>query len=175
MDAGDLCYGHSVQISSDDTSGSLFKKLENEAAIGLDNFLDELITSKGDLTYTPQYEDLASFAPTIKKTDGLINPIKENYDSLNNKLRAYTPWPGLYLFLDSFRLKVHEIEQYPMMLNPGEVNISQGPLLIGLSDGKAVRLKTVQAEGKKAQSDNDWLNGIRNKVSSLSLNKEHYE
>lgn len=175
MDAGDLCYGHKVQIDKDETSGTLFKKLEGEAAIGLKNFLDAFANSNGQLNFTPQDEAAVSFAPTIKKTDGLINPYVETFETLNNRRRAYTPWPGIYLFLSGMRLKIHDIEAYPKKLQPGEVNISTGPLLLGLSDGSSVRLRKIQAEGKKPQADSEWLNGIKNKISNLELDKEHYE
>ncbi|MCR9205168.1 MAG: methionyl-tRNA formyltransferase [Halobacteriovoraceae bacterium] len=175
MDAGDLCYGHTVEISPDDTSGSLFKKLENEAAVGLENFLTHFRNTHGELTYTAQNEENATFAPTIKKQDGLINPFNENFERLNNKRRAYSPWPGLYIFISGMRLKVHDIEVYPQKLKAGEVNISQGTLVIGLSDESAVRLKKIQAEGKKPQTDGEFLNGIKNKLTQLELDREHYE
>lgn len=175
MDAGDLCYGHSVEISPDDTSGSLFKKLEAEAAIGLKNFLTTFSKTNGELSFSAQNNEEVSFAPTIKKQDGLINPFNENFDSLNNKRRAYSPWPGLYLFLSGMRIKVHEIEPYPQNLKTGEVDTSQGTLVIGLSDESAVRFKKVQAEGKKPQTDGEFLNGIRNKLTKLELDQEHYE
>lgn len=175
MDAGDLCYGHKIEITPEETSGTLFKKLENEAAKGLINFLKDFVEKSGEVSFTPQNESEATFAPTINKHDGLINPLKENFEILNNKRRAYTPWPGLFIFISGMRLKVHEIEKYPQNLNPGEINISQGTLVLGLSDSSAVRLKKIQAEGKKPQTDGEFLNGIRNKFETLNLDRDHYE
>lgn len=174
MDAGDICYEHTVPIALQDTSESLFKKLESEAAIGLERFLENFYFSKGDLHYKVQNKDDVSFAPSIKKEQGLINPLKESADVIINKLRAFTPWPGCFLYLNDFRLKVHEIETFPKSLSPGSIDTAMGALVIGTSDG-TIRLNRVQLDGKKAQADTDFLNGVKSKKITLSLNEDHYE
>ncbi|MCF8058060.1 MAG: methionyl-tRNA formyltransferase [Bacteriovoracaceae bacterium] len=174
MDAGDLVYSHDVVISPEDNSGTLFKKLEQESAIGLKTFLDLFMDKKGTLTFKSQEEDNVSFAPTIQKEDGLINPFTEDSIKIQNKLRAYTPWPGLFIYLNDMRLKVHTIEAFPKVLNPGDVDTQLGSLLIGTTKG-TIRLSGVQPEGKKAQKDTDFLNGIKSKKIVLQLNKDKYE
>lgn len=174
MDAGDLVYDHEVPILPGDNSGTLFKKLEKEAAVGLHNFLETFSKTSGDLTYTQQDNNKATFAPTILKTDGLINPFKEDCQTIINKLRAYTPWPGLHIFLNDARLKVHAVEAFPKNLQPGEIDIALGSLLLGTTKG-TIRLGSIQPEGKKAQRDVDFLNGIKSKNISLKLHKERYE
>jgi methionyl-tRNA formyltransferase len=163
-----------VPISPEDTSGTLFKKLEKEASLGLQNFLEIFSKTSGDLTYTPQDNNKASFAPTILKSDGLINPFKEDCQTIINKLRAYSPWPGLHIFLSDARLKVHVVEAFPKNLQPGEIDTELGSLLLGTTKG-TIRLGSIQPEGKKAQRDVDFLNGIKSKKISLKLNKERYE
>lgn len=174
MDAGDICYEHKVQIDKEDTSQSLFLKLEKEAAIGLENFIKEFKEKNGDISFRKQNPDLVSFAPTIKKEDGLINPKVETSVTIINKLRAYTPWPGCFVYLNDFRLKVHEIEIFPKSLNPGDVDTGMGALLLGTKEG-TIRLTTVQPDGKKAQRDADFLNGVKSKGLTLKLSEEHYD
>lgn len=173
MDAGDICYEHQVDIDPNDTSASLFKKLEEEAAIGLNNFIDDFVRKKGDLNFKKQNPDDVSFAPTIQKKDGLINPFQEKSQETINKLRAYTPWPGCFIFINDLRLKVIELESFPKDLSPGEIDTSMGALVVGTLDG-TLRLKKVQPEGKKPQADTDFLNGIKSKGIVLDIKKEKY-
>jgi len=175
MDAGDICYEHSVEIKESYTSLELFQKLQQEASVGLNKFLNLFTLNSGILNYRVQNEDDVSFAPIIKKEDGLINPYCEDFNSLKNKFRAYFSWPGLFIYFNDFRLKIHEIEPYPQELQSGDIDISQGMLLLGLKDNSTVRLKKIQAEGKKIQTDSEFLNGIKNKVDNLTLDISHYE
>ena len=173
MDAGDICYEHKVTIEPNDTSETLFNKLQTEAASGLKSFIDHFISNSGEIEFRPQDPEHVSFAPTIKKVDGLINPYKESANQIINKLRAYTPWPGCHLYLNDFRIKVLELEPFPKKLNPGEIDTSMGSLVLGTVEG-ALHLKTVQPDGKKAQADSNFLNGIKSKGITLEINKEHY-
>lgn len=174
MDAGDICYEHTVPITPEETSQTLFKKLEKEAALGLRNFLEDFVEKNGDINYRQQDPHLVSFAPTIKKEDGLINPLKESSKTIINKLKAYTPWPGCFIYFNDFRLKVHQIEVFPKALAPGEVDTSMGALLLGTTDG-TIRLSSVQPDGKKPQRDADFLNGVKSKGLTLKLNDENYD
>ncbi len=174
MDAGDICYDHQVSINPQETSASLFKKLEGEAAIGLKNFIQDFVEKEGMVEFRKQDPNQISCAPTIQKGDGLINPLKENAIAIINKMRAFTPWPGCFIYLNDFRLKVHEIELFPKELDAGQIDVSMGALLLGTANG-TIRLSSVQPEGKKAQKDTDFLNGIKSKKLDLLLNKDHYE
>jgi methionyl-tRNA formyltransferase len=174
MDAGDICYDHTVAIEENDTSLTLFKKLEVEAAKGLGSFIQEFVEKNGNVSFKEQNPSEVSFAPTIQKKDGLINPFKENASKIINKMRAFTPWPGCYIFLNDFRLKVLEIEKFPKELRAGEIDSSMGAILLGTSEG-TIRLTSVQPEGKKAQKDIDFLNGLKSKNVELCLNEDSYE
>lgn len=174
MDAGDICYQHKVAITPEETSGSLFKKLEAEAAKGLKNFLINFSACNGDIEYTKQDESQVSFAPTISKNDGLINPFADNQEQIINKSRAYSPWPGLFIFFNGHRVKVHKVSKYDLDLGAGEINTEYGALILGSRNG-SLRLEEVQPEGKKTISDKDFLNGFKSRNEILVLDKDHYE
>ncbi len=174
MDAGDICYEHKVTISDDDTSASLFKRLESEAALGLTNFLETLVKKPDQVSYRQQNDSEATFAPTIKKQDGLINPFNFSATEILNQLRAYTPWPGLFIFISDQRLKVTELELFPQSLEAGQIDHKLGALLLGTKEG-TLRLKSVQPEGKKPQEDKNYLNGLKSKSVIPTLDRNHYE
>ncbi len=169
MDAGDIAYSKEVDISDDDTSDTLFKKLEKEAAISLCEFIPLLRDNK--ITYKKQDESLVSFAPTIKKLDGKIDFHNESAVAITNKFKAYYPWPGVFFYLNNVRVKVHEITNSKIKLNPGEVHTDMGEINIGCKEG-SLHFKRVQVDGKKPCTDTDLLRGLKNKYSSFEVTNE---
>ncbi len=175
MDAGDIVYDHEVSIDPNETCDLLFKKLEKEAASGLVKFITHLISSNEDIQYTPQNEDEVSFAPTINKQDGLLNPLNSCAITCFNKYRAYYPWPGIYLYInDNTRLKITKVSLSPdNSLAAGEFDITSGKLLLGTQKG-CLHLENVQLDGKKAVSDKDFINTLKSKKSNLVLDRSVY-
>ncbi|MFL5783226.1 MAG: methionyl-tRNA formyltransferase, partial [Bacteriovoracaceae bacterium] len=70
MDAGDLVHFRTVPIGPQETGGQLYAKLKGEAAGAMNDLLQKIIDDK--VTYTKQDESKVSFAPTLKKEDGLL-------------------------------------------------------------------------------------------------------
>jgi methionyl-tRNA formyltransferase len=171
MDAGDIVYSHDVAISPDETSASLFSKLQIEAAAGLSNFLEILTSDETKIQYLPQNEDDASFAPIITKSDGLILPAQESAKTIHCKSKAYYPWPGTFIYINGQRLKVIETELVSTHTACEEINLSFGTLIIGTIEG-SIRLKTVQLDGKKPISDSEYINGVKNKVDKLIISQK---
>jgi methionyl-tRNA formyltransferase len=165
MDAGDLVHSHPVSISENETGGSLYTRLKLQAALSLNEFIENLHADK--VTYTPQDPAGVSFAPTLKKEDGHLKFAEESSVTIFNKVRALKPWPGTFCFFNDKRMKVLEIEKEDhVKLKPGEVSIKNNTLVVGTSDG-AIRLTSVQIAGKKVCSDIELLNGLRLNENSL--------
>ena len=161
MDAGDLCLSHPVDIHPDETGGQLYTKLKFQAALSLNNFINDLFSNS--IEFTPQDESKVSFAPTLKKEDGYLDfKVLDRYEIIN-KVRALYPWPGTYCFLGKKRLKVFKVLATSKSLKPGEVESTSKEIFIGCKDG-AIRLYEVQLEGKKRGYDSDLINGIKEKI-----------
>ncbi len=167
MDAGDLVHFHQLKISPTETGGQLYTRLKFQAALST-NTLTELIL-ENNLVFTPQDPSGISFAPTLKKEDGLLNFKDSSIKKIHNQIRALDPWPGTYCFLGKQRMKVFEIEQLQRALKPGETSIEHGHLAIGVIDG-TIRLSSVQLEGKKICTDTELLNGLKNKGGEIIIN-----
>lgn len=161
MDAGDIAYSQHVSIAGDETGGQLYTRLKFQAALSLNNFIDNLLANK--ISFEKQNEDQVSFAPTLKREDGYLNFSKKSFKVLNNQVRALYPWPGTFCFLGKKRLKIFQISKSDLELAPGSVNTQNGQLIIGCADG-SIRINSLQLEGKKACSDIELLNGIRNDI-----------
>lgn len=161
MDAGDLVHFHTVPIAPTETGGQLYTRLKFQAALSMNDLVQKLLD--GPLTYTKQDEAKVSFAPTLKKEDGLLCFAEKTSEQILNLIRAMDPWPGTYCFLNGKRLKVLSAEKYHIGIPPGKAKNDLGSLIIGCADG-SLRLSEVQLEGKKPCSDRELLNGLKSEI-----------
>lgn len=161
MDAGDLVHFHEVAIAPTETGGQLYTRLKFQAALAMNDLILKVLENK--LTYTAQDESQVSFAPTLKKEDGLLDFAHKTTEQILNQIRALTPWPGTYCFLNGKRLKVIEAEIYHGRFAPGKSANDMGSLVVGCLNG-TLRLSQVQLEGKKQCSDGELLNGIKSDI-----------
>lgn len=161
MDAGDLVHFHTVPIAPTENGGQLYTRLKYQAALAMNDFIVKMLTNQ--VTYTPQNEAEVSFAPTLKKEDGVLKFSEKNVSQILNQVRALDPWPGTYCFLNSKRLKVLKAEAYHTKMAPGKAKNDMGSLVVGCLDG-SLRLIEVQLEGKKSCSDKELLNGIKSEI-----------
>jgi methionyl-tRNA formyltransferase len=92
LDSGPVLLQREVEIGPAETAGELAPRL---AAIGGDLVVETLERlARGDLAARPQAAELATYAPRLSRESGAVDwslPAPELYD----RLRAYTPWPGL--------------------------------------------------------------------------------
>ena len=116
-----------------------------------------------------QDNELATLAPKIKKEDYIINWNKDA-SVVNNKIRAFSPYPGAYTLIDNKRLKIFKSE-----LNKGIgyketgkiINLSKEYFEVSCSHG-SLKIYEIQIEGKKRMSSNDFLMGFQN-LEGISL------
>jgi methionyl-tRNA formyltransferase len=168
MDAGDLVHFHTVSIAPTENGGQLYTRLKFQAALSMNDFITKILNNK--VNYAPQDEAKVSFAPTLKKEDGLLKFGEKTVNEILNLIRALDPWPGTYCFLNGKRLKVLSAEVYHAKIAPGKAKNDLGSLVVGCVDG-SLRLSEVQLEGKKACSDKELLNGIKTDII-ISSDKE---
>lgn len=101
MDEGDVLLSREVDIQPGENTGALEKRLA-EVGAGL---LSETLARRESLPLVPQDQGAATFAPKLKKEDGRIN-WSETAIIVDRKVRAFTPWPSAFTFLDGSRLQV---------------------------------------------------------------------
>jgi methionyl-tRNA formyltransferase len=167
MDAGDLVHFHELAISATETGGQLYTRLKFQAALSTNTLIEEILKNK--LIFTKQDPAFVSFAPTLKKEDGLIDFKNSKNEKIINHIRALDPWPGTYCFLNQQRLKVFSVEQIDRKVAPGKTSLEFGQLVVGTEDG-TLRLTSIQLEGKKVCNDNELLNGLKNKGGEIVIN-----
>jgi len=161
MDAGDLVHFATVSIAPTENGGQLYTRLKYQAALAMNDLIVKILNHQ--VTYTVQDEANVSFAPTLKKEDGLLKFSTKTTNEILNLIRALDPWPGTYCFLNGKRLKVLLAEAYHSKVAPGVAKNDMGSLIVGCLDG-SLRLSEIQLEGKKACSDRELLNGIKTEI-----------
>jgi methionyl-tRNA formyltransferase len=111
----------------------------------------------------PQAQDgsFATYAPMIKKDDGLLDLSLPAID-LERRIRAYNPWPGAFIYWKGQVLKIHQAHVVEDLFeDAGRKVIHQGfPAFI---TGKGILLiDLLQPAGKKVLTSKAFLLGARN-------------
>lgn len=166
MDAGNIVKKNEIEISLDDNLGSLHDKYQKAAPSLIAQVIGDILT--GNITEVIQNEELVSFAPSIPKSQTLLDFVNSSATSLHNKVRGLCPIPSAYCFINNKRVKVFKTELSSVKLSIGETSVDFGTLLIGTIDG-TLRLCEVQLEGKSRGSDFDLINGFKNSNSIITI------
>ena len=160
LDTGDILLQRKLPIAADDTSETLAPKL---AAAGADLVVETLRGCQaGTLHPRPQDDTRATLAPILKREEGIINfsrPAKE----ILNRLKGFQPWPGAHTKFRGKALQVWRASLLEQELNPAELRVEGGRLLVGCGHDTALELLELQLEGKKRSSAADFLRGYRPK------------
>jgi methionyl-tRNA formyltransferase len=156
MDAGDVLISKKIELLESDD----FQTLCNKFQVMLPEFVSRFIEvlTKVELSFTSQNESEVSFAPLIKKEDGFIDPLNDNFEKVRNKIRALKIWPGVYIFLNHQRYKIHQVKESLVTLSPGVFKIMNKEIFLGLKD-RTASIVLIQPPGKKPMASADFING----------------
>ena len=158
LDAGPVLLQQSADILENETAPELMSRL---AEIGAD-LISETLRSLTDIEPKSQIDKEATFAPILKREDGLIDWSMDAY-AIARRVRGFQPWPSAHTRLRSQRLIIWAatpewIEQ--LRFPPGQVIETGGDrLLVACGDGTALRLIEVQLQDSRRMSARDFLNG----------------
>lgn len=159
MDAGDLVKEFPIAISETETGGQLYTRLKYAAALTLNDFISDL--KNNNVSYKAQDESGVSFAPTLKKEDGIIDWQNKTAFQIHNQVRALKPWPGTSATVNGKRTKIIDLKiSNELSLKPSEAKVFNNKLFVGTLDG-TLEILTLQQEGKKVCSALDFLNGLQ--------------
>lgn len=164
IDSGEIILQKRAKIKPEDTAGSLSERMAREGAFLLLKAIS--LVKEGNLELKTQDEKEATFAPKLKKSDGLINWGKEA-DEIYNLVRGLNPWPSAYTFLEGKRLKIWETEVKEGQGKPGEIiGTDENGIWVGCKKGSLL-IKSLQLEGKRKMSASEFLRGHSLKIGRL--------
>jgi methionyl-tRNA formyltransferase len=163
LDTGPMLAKKSIRIARDDTAGAVFETLSQLGADLLIETLPGYVS--GEITPTPQPEEGATYAPMLKKEDGLLNFSSESAEELERRVRAMNPWPGAWMPLKDAVLKIHKARVEQKNGQAGKMFVEQNQPAVYARSG-ALILEEVQPAGKKPMSGKSFLAGFRGWESS---------
>ena len=155
LDTGDVLLQRNVEILPNDTGGSLHDRL---AQIAPEALLESLrLLAAGNAPRIPQDNARATYAPKLKREHGQID-WSESAEAIARKVRAYNPWPGMFMKVDRQDLKVFSASVVDLNGEPGEILRSDKDLIVATGKG-ALSLAEVQLEGKRRMRTGEFLRG----------------
>jgi methionyl-tRNA formyltransferase len=162
LDTGDMLLKWETQIGPEEDALDLGRRLSAAGA----RLLVE--TLRDNPTPVKQDSNEATYAPILKKEDGLIDwswPARK----ISNRSRGFLPWPGTYSFFRGqifhiWKSRVSSDWKSPVANDtpnggPGQMIPQKKSLLIACGEGTTLEAIEVQVEGKKRMSAEAFLNG----------------
>lgn len=166
MDTGDILLQKEVVLDEKETGGSLFDRLMETGAELIVEVLPKI--EAGELTPVVQKEELATYAGKITKDMGNIDFAKSAV-TIERLIRGLNPWPSAFTHYKGKILKIWEADVVSECANaenpvPGTV-IAMDKESFTLATGEgALRIRSLQPEGKKRMSCAEFMRGYEIKV-----------
>lgn len=135
--------------------------LSEELAILGGELLIKTIKNFDIITPLKQNDNEASYAPIIKKEDGLID-WSEPASRIENKTRGFYPWPTAYTHVEGKLLKIFAAEVSPIESKTigYVVDVQKDSFTISTGE-KSLKIIELQLEGKKRMDTASFLAGFK--------------
>jgi methionyl-tRNA formyltransferase len=161
MDAGPIILQQEINISDDDTAVTLGYKLSRKACEILPDVIKNIEIEGYKLI--DQDEGKASFAPRLKKEDGLI-PWDKPAQDIYNLIRGCFGWPGAFTYyqgklLKIYKAKVSRLSGYPVTPLPAEIiKVSKEGIVVATGKDNLI-IEELQLEGKRRMKAEEFIAG----------------
>lgn len=178
LDTGPMLLRTELPIGPDETAPELSVRLAQASAPLIVETLRRV--QAGEITPEPQDNSQATFAPPLKKEDGLID-WKQSVEKIYDRIRGLQPWPGTYT---SFRGKSCQLwgrrrtKEEVLAVNadatvthmglgkplpvppPGSIHADKLGVRVTCGQG-TLWLDSIQLEGRKRLAATEFINGAR--------------
>ena len=151
---------YETEIGENETAGELFDRLAEASPDLLVKTLEDFALSK--ITPEKQDESKATYASMLSKDEALID-WNEPSDIIHNKIRGMSPWPVAFTHYDGKKLKIYQSEKTDKSTSalPGTVSADKNSIYVSCSDGKLLKILSLQAEGAKRLDAKQFSAGHR--------------
>ena len=157
MDTGDMLLKKEVKINNGETSENLYNSLSTIGAELLVETLEGL--AKGEIKAIKQDDEEATYAPILKKSDGLIDWSKEA-GHIENLVRGMLPWPTGQTTLKGKTLKIFKAEKGIENGSPGTIlHVTKDAIHVATGKG-SLAINELQLEGKRKMTTDVFLRGF---------------
>ena len=160
LDTGPMLLREETEIGPEETAGELAKRLADLGGRLMVRTLEAL----NQIVPQPQDAALATYAPRLTRESGRVDwtlPAR----AIADRLRAFTPWPGLSAYLRGEPVKLVRVEVLqgdPAEGEPGGIlGMREGRLAVAAGEGTVLGISELQRPGRKALRAVDFANGER--------------
>ncbi len=160
LDTGDILMQAKEPVVPTDTAGALHDRLAMLGSRLLCQTLDAF--SEGTVRRIPQEHSLATYAPLLKKTDGLVD-WRKPAAKIESFIRGMNPWPGAFTYWGNRRLKIFRAETARMLTTASPGTILRGhadELTVATGQGALSILDIQEASGSRLPVS-EFLRGCR--------------
>lgn len=164
LDTGAMLLQRELAIGESENAIELMARL---ATLGAD-LLSETLAMFDELTVQPQNDSQATFAPLMRKEDGIID-WNMTAAEIANRVRGFQPFPTSHTKYQGKKLTIWKAAEAAggewKAENSGEVTEAKGgELIVGCGNETFLRIEELQLEGKKRMAARDFLNGIKVRI-----------
>jgi len=179
MDTGAILEQAVVPISAEDTAGDVAARMAEVGGGLLVSTLQKWM--EGTVVPQPQNESEATFAPILKKEDGLLD-WGQSAKTIANRIRGLSPWPGAYTFVEEERWGIWKVQVEEHAGNstlsskdnssvPGTImGVTKNAILVQTGHG-LLHLIEIQLANKKRMAVADYVAGHTIKVGMRCVGK----
>ena len=167
MDTGPMLARSAIKIGEEETAPELSARLARAGAELLSETLPRI--ALGEIRPMHQNTDEATYAPMLKREDGLID-WRMTAREIANRVRAFQPWPGSYTSFRGSKLiiwRARAISDHASHegADAGTIlGIDANAVTIACAGPSAMRVEEIQVEGKRRMSAREFVNGARLKA-----------
>lgn len=157
LDTGPVLKTDTVPITSKTTTETLHDTLSNMGADLILKTVDQIANGENP-PEKPQDNSLSTYAPLLKKTDGLVD-WAQTAQKIDLQIRALNPWPGVRTDADEIQIKILEANPTTETTDqkPGTVLNKDGYVACG--NNSILQLIKIQPAGAKAMDVISAING----------------
>ncbi len=158
LDTGNMLSIGKTDISDKDTGQSVHDRLADMGADLIIGVLEDLAQGRA-LNPESQDDDEANYAQKIDKSEMRID-WSQSAETIAQKIRAFSPWPGTFFEHNGKRFKVYMAELVDCEASGQAGQLISDDLIVVCGDGhQAIQLDHIKPEGKSVMSRHDVLNG----------------
>ncbi|MEQ8332717.1 methionyl-tRNA formyltransferase [Nisaea sp.] len=155
LDEGDICVQKEVEISPDDTLGSVY--FDKVFPLGIEAVLESIdLIRAGNPPHTPQDESKATYEGWCRKADGEIN-WNRSQTEVYNQIRGCNPQPGAWTTLNGKELQIFDSQKADGSGRTGRIcAITDDGFVINAGRG-GILVQRVRYDGGKKISAKDFI------------------
>jgi methionyl-tRNA formyltransferase len=160
LDTGAMLLKADTPIGPGEDALELGRRL---AILGAETLSETLLRiEQGTISPEPQNASEATYAPILKKEDGLINWSRPAVET-SNRSRGFLPWPGTYSYFRGQLVHIWKAKPATHITSGkfGSLHIEGRRLVVACGGDTALELLELQLEGRKRVSADAFLNGQR--------------